>query len=327
MSASLFPGDFSRLEDERSLQVNPAEGLHVILQSSVGGGGRDAGAVCAQLMYSPAGTQTVYVVSDSRSPSLQAVLAPGQEGRVLRLSSTLQPAEGLTVDLEGAITSAGVPQSAKVGGKWAGGDFLASGSLTLPLERGAPHAELSYHQSLGRGTGCTAGGSLSALLHQPSGAWGPLPDLLPMRAQQVFWGTFGSWSSAERDRAVYVKHCQQPRPDGPPLEATSVVAWNRVSKSLELCADLSCTTEGPFTAPQASGAGVGLRMNFAGTASNQGLSSTLLAHASSELVLGVSLTTPSAPLGTNTFMRSVLTAVLDHKQRDYKTGLSLEFYY
>jgi pyruvate-formate lyase-activating enzyme len=43
--------------------------------------------------------------------------------------------------------------------------------------------------------------------------------------------------------------------------------------------------------------------------------------------LGVSLTTPSAPLGTNTFMRSVLTAVLDHKQRDYKTGLSLEFYY
>jgi hypothetical protein len=297
--------------------------MMLILQSSVGAGMREGGSVCLQLAMAPTGTQAVYILSDQRSPTLQAVLQPGQEGKVLRLSSSLQPAPGLSLDLEASVAASGAWQSAKVASKWAGEDFLAAGSLTLPLERGAPHAELTYHQSLGEGTGCTAGGSLNALL-APPGEGGLLPALLPPAPQQVFWGTFASWTSHSRASALHVRYGQQPRQEAPPMEVASLTFWRRASKHLELGADLSVASSSPV----ASGAGVGMRMTLAGSgqAASQGLAPVLTAHASSEMVLGVSLQTPSASPVSNTFMRSTLTAVLDHRQRDYKLGAAVEMY-
>lgn len=298
----------------------------MILQSSVGGGMRDAGTLMAQLSYAPTGTQAVCIVGDQRGPRLQAVLAPGPEGRQLRLSTTAHPAAGLAVDLETSVASSGAWSSAKATARWEAADFWAEGALTLPLERGAPQATLAYHQSLGAGTGCTAGGTLQALLHPPAGG-GALPDLLPPRAQQLFWGTYGSWTSASRNSAAFVRYAQQPRSDGPPLEATSLSFWRRVNKGLELGADASCANAGPFTQPVQSGAGVGMRVTFQGPGTVQGLAPVLTAHASTDMVVGVSLQVPSAAPASNTFMRTTLTTVLDHRNRDYKAGASVEMYY
>jgi hypothetical protein len=53
----------------------------------------------------------------------------------------------------------------------------------------------------------------------------------------------------------------------------------------------------------------------------------ITAHASSDLVLGVSLVLPNAAQFSQTYMRSTLSTVLDHKNKDFKAGLSVEMYY
>ena len=313
---SLYPGDFSRSEEEKSFSVHPAEGLSLVLQNMVGGG-RDAGNVCAQFALTPSGTNAVYVVADQRSPSLQAVLQPGgPEGRILRLSSTVPAVEGVILDGEVSVSSSGVFASAKVGGKWMGPDFHATGSLTLPgADRGGtPHGEITYHQSLGEGTGATAGGSLTALLSPGS-----------LQPQQLLWGTFASLTNSSRDWSLHARYGLQPNPQGPTGQAMSLNWWKRSSKNLELGAGYTFSTL-RYLEPIGSTTTVGLRMSFPGSSGDKSLATQLTAQADSNLTLGVALLMPSAQLGSQTLLRTTLSSVLEHRTKDFKVGLSVEIY-
>jgi len=315
---SLYPGDFSRSEEEKSFTVHPSEGLSLVLQNMIGGG-RDGGSACVQLALTPSGTNAVYVLADQRSPSLQAVLQPGgPDGRILRLSSTVSVGEGVSLDGEVSVSSAGGLASAKVGGKWAGSDFHASGSLTIPGgERGPPHGEFSYHQSLGEGTGATAGGSLTALMSPGS--------LLPPVPQQLLWGTFASLSGSSRDWSIHARYGLQPNPQGPTGQAFSLNWWKRSTKNVEVGVGHSFSTL-RYTEPVGSVTSLGFRASFPGASGDKSLATQLTAQADSNLTLGVSLLMPSVQLGSQTLMRTTLSTVLEHKAKDYKVGVGVELY-
>ena len=307
------PGEFAHREDEKAFTVHPAEGVNLILQSGIGGGSRDAGAVAAHISLTPGGVSSVLVVTDQRGPTAQAVVQPGQDGRVIKLSTTLKPAPRASVELEAVLASPGV-QSVKGTLKYAGPDFHAIASLQAPLGGGgAPHGELTYHQTLA--PGWTGGGQLQALLAPPMV---PIPTV-----GRLFWGTYGSWINTRRDSAVYARYGQQPRPDGGANEQLQLHAWRRATRSLELGADVSLTTSA-LVEPVDSAAGVGARVTFEG--GNQAPPSTLTVHLSTNLVAGVSLQQSYVGLGSGTFMRSTLTSVNDHRAKDYKVGATVELY-
>lgn len=163
-AAAACPGEFSYKEDEHSFAVHPAEGVTLSMQSSVGPAGRDGAAVGLQLGISPHGTNAVYIFSDQRVPSLQAVLQPGMEGKLLKCVLGLRPAPGLSVDVEGVMHAGssgggaaaamgggdagpkpGGVQSGKVTAKYAGDDFHTVLQVA-PFGDGPPNFELNYHQ-------------------------------------------------------------------------------------------------------------------------------------------------------------------------------------
>ena len=317
--ASSCPGDFSHREEERSFNIYPSEGLTLSLQSSIGGGGgRDGGFVASQMFFTPAGAQSVFIAADQRGPTLQATLMPpaGPEGRSLRLSTAGQPAPGVALEADAVLHNSGAVQSGKVGAKWSGDDFHATLALNVPLggQGGGPIGDLAYHQSLGRGTGATAGGTLHARLSPDA------PVLAPV-VQHLLWGAFGSWTSAREDSALFARVSQQPTQEGTILHALAVQAWHRAGRALELGADFSANSGGE------SGAGLGARMTFHGADRPQNLAPVLTAHVSSGLVASVSLVTPTAGLASSSFLRTTVSAVLDHKKRDYKMGVGVELYY
>jgi len=323
----VHPGDFSQREDEKSFTVHPSEGLMLLLQSTLGPPGRDAAALATQLQLSPGGVSHVWILSDGRAPGLQAVLQPGPEGsKLLKLGLSGRPgAAPPGVSLEGDVTLAfGGLHAAKCTAKLAAPDFLATLAVS-PLGAGPPSAELTYHQSLGP-TGFTAGGTLSAAF----------AALLPAPAPaRLAWGAFGSWTEPRRrDRAVYARFGAQQRADGADALGLSVQTWRRVAKGLELGANASATLAGgggpawlPLPLPAGlldTAAGAGARYTFEGPG---GLNPVLVAHLSTAGVASLSWQKPTASGVTNTFMRTTLSAVLDHPRRDYKYGATVEFFY
>lgn len=276
---SLYPGDFSRAEDEKSFTVHPSEGLSLVLQNMVGGG-RDAGSVCAQFALTPSGANAVFVCADQRSPSLTAVLQPGgPEGKVLSLRSSMGVGEGVSVEGEVNVTAGGGVANSKVGGRWAGKDFHAAGSMTFPGGGGGEggpggggggprptHGELSYHQSLGAGTGATAGGSLTALFTPGK------PLFLPPHPQQLLWGTFASYTTPSKDTAIHARYGLAPNPSGGPMnQALSLAWWRRAAKHLEVGASTTLTTV-RYTEPVGSTTSVGMRVAFLGGVGGGGTS-------------------------------------------------------
>ena len=291
-----------------------------MLQSGVGGGGPGGGAGILQASFSPSGAAAYVILTDSREPSLQLVLAPGPEGRTAKASVTARPARAPGLSLEGEVSAsaAGALGHVKAGAKLASADAYSTASLTLPLASpGAPaHAEFSYHQTLPRGL--TAGGSLSAALALAPPA-GPA-------ARGAQWAAWGSWTSPQRDTALLLRASPAPRADGPPLRALNFVAWRRATRALELSATLGASLALGRGAPAVadSSAGVGAKMTFEGAGG--GLNPVLCAHLSGR-TSGVSLQVPFAGPGSATFLRTTGSFVADHAARDYKAGMSVEMYY
>jgi hypothetical protein len=326
-SDGLNPGDFNQREDEKSFSVQPSEGIMLLMQSSMGPPGRDGAALATQMSFSSSGVSNVWILSDQKAPGLQAVLQPGPEGaKFLKLVVSGKPAAiaGLSLDAETLLASAGV-QNFKATGKLNGDDFYATLSVAPFGGQGPPNAEFAYHQTMA--PGWTAGGTLA-------GAFGPM---LPVPVlQKLAWGTYGSWTEPRRrESAAYVRLGAQPRQDGSTQQTLNVQSWRRVSKGLELGANLNvCTIAGaspswfpllPVPAGVAeSGAGAGGRMTFEGSG---GLNPVLTAHFSTAGVASLQWQKPSASGVTNTFMRTTLSAVLDHPRKDYKFGAQVELYY
>jgi hypothetical protein len=282
----------------------------------------------AQLSYSPHGSSAVLLVADQRAPTLTAALLPGgPSGRVLRLSTSAKPAEWAKLKLEANVALPGAWQSAALTAECEAHDFFAEGSLHVPLEAergGGPVAELTYHQSLGSATGLTAGGRLKAYLQPGSAGGGALGALLQPRAQALDWATHGSWTAASKESGLLARYEMERRQEAAPLEAVSLLYWRTVGKTLELCASVASKGEGLLSAPVESGAAVGMRLRFGDGGQ---MFPVLTAHATSDLVLGVSLALPNAAQFSQTYMRSTMSAVLDHKKRDFKAGLGVEMYY
>ena len=326
--ALVYPGNFAHKLDERDLQVQPAEGLSLVVQPSIQAGRGEGATLMAQLSYSPHGSSAVLLVADQRAPTLTAAMLPGgPSGRVLRLSTNAKPAEWAKVKLEANLALPGAWQSAALTAECEAHDFFAEGSLHVPLEAergGGPVAELTYHQSLGGATGVTAGGRLKAYLQPPSASGGALGALLQPRAQALDWATHGSWTAKSKESGLLARYEMERRQEAPPLEALSLLYWRTVGKTLELCASVSSKGEGLLGAPVESGAAVGMRLRFGDGGQ---MFPVLTAHATSDLVLGVSLALPNAAQFSQTYMRSTLSAVLDHKKRDFKAGLGVEMYY
>jgi hypothetical protein len=319
---SLCPGDFSNREYERSFHVDPNEGLTLMVQNGLGSG-PPGGMVMAQAQLTPQATQAVLIFGDSRGPTLQATLMPpqGADGRSLRLTSGGRPLPQLHAEGELVVHNSGAPQTGRLTGKWSDDDFFANASLTRHAGDGgrAPvfTGEFSYHQSLGRGTGLTAGGSLNA-------RFAPGATLLAPRAQQLLWGAFGSWVNARDTSAAFVRFAQAPTPEGALVEQLAVQAWHRASRAVELGANLRAST-GHGGGGDAPVMGAGLRMTFHAPDRGPNLAPVLTAHMDSNLVASVSLSSPTAGF-SSTFMRTGVSAVLDHKNKDWKFGCSVELY-
>lgn len=164
--------------------------------------------------------------------------------------------------------------------------------------------------------GWTAGGSVQGIVSQL------LPYPIPVK---LYTSAYGSWTSSRQDNAVVWKVGEQPRPDGASMHAGSVQVWHRVTRNLQLGTDLQVTVAAdPFTI-QDSTAGAGFKMTFEN--SPGGMSPTLTGHFSSAAVAGISWQKPSASMVSNTFMRTTLSGVFDHKNKAYKVGAQLELYY
>jgi hypothetical protein len=317
---SRCPGDFSHREFERSFNVEPNEGLTLMLQNGLGSSAPGPpGMFMAQAHFTPMGTQAVFIFGDNRGPTLQATVTPpqGPDGRSLRITSAGRPVAPLHAEGEAVVHNSGAVQSVRATGKWSGDDFFAAATLTRHAGDGsrAPVAtgELSYHQSLGAGTGLTAGGTLNARF-APSAAL-----LAPPRVQQLMWGAFGSWANARDTSAALVRVAQAPTPEGAVVEQLAVQAWHRASRAVELGADFKASTAGE------SCVGLGARMTFHAPDRGPNLAPVLTAHMDTNLVASVQLSTPTAGF-SSTFMRSGVSAVLDHKNQDWKFGCSLELY-
>jgi hypothetical protein len=312
------PGDFSNREHELSLGVDPAEGLSLVLQSSIGGPGPGGGAVVLQMQLAAQGAQSFLVVTDSREPSLQLVFAPGHEGRTAKLVIGAKPLEGVTVEGEVLATVAGALSHAKGSTKIASNDASFSAAYTVPFGSGAPsHAELAYHQAVTERS--TAGVSLTAVVAPDSWRVASLPQ----------WGVFGSLSSAQGDSALLGKFSLSPRQDGQTARSLSVIAWHRATRSLELSTSFALALGTPEDAPPRtirpidSSCGIGARMTFEG---GGGLNPVLGAHVSGRTA-GVSFQVPFAGFGSNTFLRTTTSVVSDHSAKDYKVGANVEMYY
>ena len=317
---SLCPGDFAHREYERAFSVDPNEGLTLMLQNGLGGGGSGPpGVFMTQAHFTPGGTQAAFIFGDNRGPTLQATVTPpqGADGRSLRLTSAGRPLPQLHAEGEVVLHNSGAAQSARVTGKWSGDDFFAAATLTRHAgdggRPGVATGELSYHQSLGRGTGLTAGGTLNA-------RFAPAPALLALpRAQQLMWGAFGSWVNARDTSAAFFRLSQAPTPEGAVVEQLAVQAWHRASRAVELGADFKASTAGE------SCVGLGARMTFHAPDRGPNLAPVLTAHVDTNLVAGVAISTPTAGF-SSTFMRTGVSAVMDHKHRDWKFGAQLELY-
>lgn len=323
---SLNPGDFAHREDEKSFNVSPSEGVMLMMQSTIGQAGRDSAAVAAQMSLSSGGVNNVWILSDQKSPGLQAVLQPGPDGgKLLKVAVSGKPSSipGLASDVEALLAASGV-QQVKTTSKYNGDDFFASLSLT-PMGQGPPNAEFNYHQAVAQGW--TAGGSVALAFAELY----PLPSV-----GRVVWGTYGSWMDfRRRDRALFWRLNSTPRQDGSESLSLGLQTWQRVSKALEMGANVTLASPAgggpawlpiplPASFPPEASAGVGARMTFDGPG---GLNPILTAHLTTAGVASVQWQKPTASGMTNTFMRTTLSAVLDHPKRDYKWGVQLELYY
>jgi hypothetical protein len=314
--AAAGPGDFSHREYERSFNVEPNEGLTLMVQNGLGGGAPGPpGMVMAQAHFTPMGTQAAFIFGDNRGPTLQATVTPPQgDGRSLRLTTGGRPLPQLHAEGEVVLHNTGAPQSARATGKWSGDDFFATATLARQAGDGGrpPVAtgEFSYHQSVGRGIGVTAGGTLNVRFAPGGGA---------PRVQQLLWGAFGSWVNARDTSAAFLRVAQAPTPEGAVVEQLAVQAWHRASRALELGANLRASTAGDPVV------GVGARMTFHAADRGPNLAPVLTAHVDTNLVSSVNLSIPTGGF-SSTFMRSGVSAVMDHRNADFKFGCSLELY-
>ena len=172
------PGDFSHAEDDKSMQIHAGDGLSLTVQNSVlPHGVGESASIGMQMGITSTGAHAVLIISDQQSPSLQAVVQPGPEGKVIRLTSGIKPRPGMQLDVETSLSSGG-PMGAKVTAKAAVADFHTSLTVepALPLSRGGGQAEFTYHQAIT--PSITAGGSLQASL---AGTWTPVPAVQNLR--------------------------------------------------------------------------------------------------------------------------------------------------
>lgn len=308
------PGDFSNAEDEKSFNVYPSEGLTLTMQSSAGGGSQAPAALVLQGNLSPSGLNVVYILSDQKSPSMQAVLMnsqkDGKEAKMLRLTSSFSPAGGLDIDQEVAMMYTGI-ESMKTTFKWKKDDFYTTLAVS-PMGDGPKTAEFSYHQAIDKNF--TAGGTLNAMLGD---------KLVPYPSVQgLTWSLFGSFTNTRKDFATFVNYGLQSNPFQGLNEVFKVQTWKRISKTLEAGANFSATTSN-WTNLERTETGAGFRMTFQ---SPSGLNPTLTAHFSSDLVASMQLQKPFASIGSNTFMRTTLNGRFDHKQKSYTWGAQIELY-
>ena len=319
-SRRINPGDFSNLEDDKTLPSSSCDGLAVTLQCSVGPPARDGASVGAHIGISSQGSQAVWVLTDQKLPSLQAVLQPGQEGKNLRLNSTFKlfgdRFPGLTTEGELVLAAAGV-MGAKGTAKMNGDDYFAQ-MMLQPFGAGGqpPIFELGYHQTVTNGF--TLGGSLQGVLDITS----------PVGVQNALYQSFGSWRTQRGDSMLLWRLGQQPKGYGEILQELKTSVWHKPTRWIELgstfivSAPVSLFSGLP---PEDSAASVACRMTFDGHPG--GMSPTLTANLSSSLVAGLSYVTPSATNWSNTFLRTTYAATLDHSKRDFKMGVQVEVYY
>ena len=286
----------------------------MVLQSGVGGG-RDGGAAILQMAFSPQGTAAYVILTDSREPTLQLVLAPGQEGRTAKLVVGGRPAEGLQAEGEAVCSSAGTLAHVKGGVKYSSKDAYTTLVATLPMGGGPEpvHGEFSYHQRVCKEPALTLGGTLAGAIVGGPGVKG------------LLWGAFGTWTARDRACAMTARLAAQPRHDGPPLQVVSVTHWKQATKHLELAATGSVAVEPGSRGVSLAGSSCALggKMTFEAAG---GLNPVLAANFSSR-TSSLAYTVPFAGAGSATFLRSTASLVADHAARDFKVGASIECYY
>lgn len=335
---SYQPGDFAYKEDEHSFMIHPMDGIVLMLQTSIGTPGQGGAAVAAQTSFATGGSQTVWILSDQQSPSLQAVLQPaGQEGRIVKVTTGFRPVTlpfnlsngpipGLNVEFEGLFTTEAIT-GGKITTKYAPsrGDFH---SLFALQPWGGPNTppnfEFNYHQTvippgtlstkgLWAGT-FTAGGSLSGGLDSVV----PIPSI-----QRLLWGTYGSYENRSHTTWLGWKLGQQPKPDGTSVNTLGVKYWHRINKGLELGSFIDINTHSLFV-PADSNFGIGGKLSFEGMG---GIANTVTGQVTRNGVASVQVALPTASMISQTFMRTTLTGVFDHQNKDYKYGAQIEMYY
>jgi hypothetical protein len=332
-----YPGDFAVREDEKGFAIHPMEGVNLLLQSTLGQGGGPPAAVAAQVAVNAGGAQTMWIVSDQKGPSMQAVLQPGPDGKILKLATSARPVSlprigairGLSAEAETLVSSSavrGTKLTLKYGDPSGGGDSFTS--LTVQPWGGMggapPNFELNYHQTLAEDASLgtvTGGGTFSGVLDTDS-AGSSIPIPIPT-IKRVLWGTFWSWESRRRATWVGTRIGPQPRADGSTVQNATTHVWHRVARGLELGTDLSVSMHS-LTEPSESVVGVGGRMQFDAPG---GLGATLTGHLNSQLVTSVQWVKPHASPVSSTFARTTLVGVFDHANKDYKLGMQMEVYY
>ena len=316
------------------------EGLVLMLQTSIGQPGQHGAAIAAQTSFAMAGSQTVWILSDQQSPSLQAVLQPAgrEEGRILKINTGFRPVTlpfnlsngpipGLNVELEALFTTEAI-SGGKITTKYAPsrGDFhsmLALQPFASPNGT-PPNFEFSYHQTVippgtlstkGLLSGTfTAGGSLQGMLDKVV----PIPSI-----QRILWGTFGSYENRNHTSWLGWKLGQQPKPDGSSVNTLNLKYWHRINKGLELGTFIDLSAHS-LLQPSDSNTGISGKLSFEGMG---GVANTVTGQVTRNGVASIQVALPTVSMISQTFMRTTLTGVFDHRNKDYKYGAQIEMYY
>lgn len=297
------PPDFEDNEYHRSMAVQEASGLMILLSPTVGRMENQRLSVTGQL-YIDKAVNAMYTVSDERGkPTLSALVQPSQEGKVIKLSagSKVESVPGLSVN--GSVMVGWARLVGKeFGAKMRGPDFLAVASAKDSAA--GKSWELAYQQRVL--PQLSLGGSLSAQCD----SFTPLPTpkaLLP--------SVFGTWTSPGKEWTVLGRWAKE-------SDSASVTVHRQVSRNTEVGAKLVANLDSLESSVALAG-----RVALGHDPFMGGPALTLTGNINSDLKVGVALQHQSVTPASNTQMISMLTVTADHKAREHSVGGMLQFFY
>lgn len=320
--SSAAPQEYSNVEYSKSFSIQELNGLMVMLMGQLGpsksGGGRSGAAHAAvQLMIQQKGYATVYILSDDRSPSIRAVLRPGQAGHELQMTLGHQVSKSTEVEVEASLVPGALNESTATV-KHKGDDYTSS--LTATSGQQGKQVSLTYHQAINPSGTLTLGGSVTAIMDRLL----PLPVVAPKgegpSVTPVFFGSYThtpSLASSGSAAVVGGNEMWMGSVSGSDLSG-SLRYWKQATKDIELGANLTASL-----ATGHSTCGVGMRMNLA---KSQG-QLTATANSDSKVQICYQQGMHDPFFGTGDMMFTILSATFDHKQQHHSVGAQLQFQY